>query len=129
MTKKQPARVSPLSRSQIFEIGKLLEDALEESGTQKGRFRYKDGWDDDKIAALVGCGKTQIAKCRNDLFGELERGANGVNINALAWDRLKTLEARVAELENRLKPQGNGAATTTGTPKEVLRDFQALRGR
>ena len=130
MTKKQPARVSPLSRSQIFEIGKHLEEHLEDSDTQKGRFRYKGDWDDEKLATLVGCGRTQIAKCRNDLFGELERGANGININALVWDRLKALEARVEELEKSTvkaaKPSNSVAA---GTPQQVLRDFQGLRAR
>ena len=130
MTKNNQARVSPLSRAQIFEIGKVLEEALEESGTQKGRYKYKDEWSDEKVATLVGCGKGQIAKCRNDLFGELERGANGININALAWDRIKALEARVAELEKstvKAPRPSNGTSTTTTAPREVLKDFQALR--
>ena len=132
MTKKQPARVSPLSRSQIFEIGKLLEEQLQESDTQKGRFRYKGDWDDDKMATLVGCGRAQIAKCRNDLFGELERGANGININALVWERIKALEARVQELEDKATKRPSGTVSVqTGSPGSVqtYKDFQSIRAR
>lgn len=93
-------------KKEMLSVGKAFEvlKAIEANGQKHGDlFAYNPGWDDHKIADLVGVGVHSVAYRRKEAFGELRRGVHRTE------DRFATLEIQaqsfrveVADLKKRM---------------------------
>lgn len=105
MSDKEINRLTPPQR---FAAMKLIEA----NGTREGDlYKYNIGWDDARVAALVGVDMKVIAHARKPVFGRLVRGENGEGSIASVKARLEQLEAanhdlalRVEALESIVRP-------------------------
>lgn len=94
-------------RADIFHIGKILEPQLLPDGDEDGekRVKYRDGWNDERVATVSGVALANVRKIRQDLFGQLRRGGAD-NLYKRLGDRIDVLERRLAELEEEItKPR------------------------
>lgn len=94
-------------KKEMLSVGKAFElmKAIDANGQKHGDlFAYNPGWDDHKIAELVGVGVHSVAYRRKEAFGELRRGGG-----SRSDDRFNTLEIQaqasrveVADLKKRM---------------------------
>lgn len=102
MTTEKRSRM--LTRKQIYAIGTELDRHCVPDPENKGFWKYRDGVSDDTLAEKYDANKQQIQAVRRELKGELKVGAhtnNGGPI-ALAFEKIKLLEARVTALEDQV---------------------------
>lgn len=92
---------SQLSRVQILNIGKFMESVINKASD--GYVAYVAGWDDLKVAHKFNCTEANIVRLRKDLFGKFLPGG-GPTPMAHVWERIATLEARIAAIEARERP-------------------------
>lgn len=111
LTKTDKRTYSPrvdLTRAQEFAHGKYLEENLILTPGEK-YIRYKDGLNDEKMAALVekaipGITAKHVARLRTSFFGNLPPGGSDAEAAPMArmWNAVNDLRARVEALENAL---------------------------
>ena len=80
-----------MTQKDRFQMQKLLDSVLEEHGEF---VRYKDGWNDGRVAQQCGCEAKIVRNTRARTFGNLFRQAPGPKIET----RVVALEAQVAQL-------------------------------
>lgn len=79
-----------MTQKDRFQVQKLLDSVLE----QNGEFvRYKDGWNDNRVANECGCESKIVRNTRARTFGNLFRQA------PKTADQIAELEEKVAELQ------------------------------
>lgn len=94
-------------RADVFHIGKIIEPQIIPDGEEDGekRVKYRDGWNDERVATVSGVALANVRKIRQDLFGQLRRGGAD-NLYKRLGDRIDALEHRLAELEEEItKPR------------------------
>lgn len=95
-----------MSRADVFQLGKLLENNTTPDGEENGiKFvKFNEGWDDQRIADICGIGISSVRTARQDMFGQIRKGGDSP-YHKFA-DRIAALESRVAELEDAItKPR------------------------
>lgn len=90
-----------LNRQQEYQIGRLLEAAVEPAGN--GKVRYKEGFNDDRITKdaqpIAPVTLVHVVRLRKQLFGELKQRPGGGNPMVVLHNRVTELLARVEALE------------------------------
>ena len=108
-----------LTRSEIFQLAKLIEvnlDTIAGENDGSSLVSYKEGWSDDRVAAVSQKPQHVVRKLRADMFGQLIKSPTR-NPSVRMAAQIAALEQRVAELEDAAKAPrlftgglGNGAA-------------------
>ena len=97
---ERPSRRT-LSRAEEFAIGKMIETVI--TKLADGTVQYAPTWDDSRVVRdsnIPGFNESHVARLRTDVFGRLNTTIPGGNPLAIAHERLKRLEMRVAALED-----------------------------
>jgi len=90
-----------LSRAEEYTLGKMIEPII--TKLADGTVQYVMGWDDARVVRdsnIPGLNESHVARLRTDVFGRLNTTIPGGNPLAIAHERLKRLESRVAALED-----------------------------
>lgn len=87
-------------RADVKHIGKIIEANILPDGEKDGQkyIKYKDGWDDERVATVSSVPLHTVRKIRQELFGQMRIG--GGNLFKLLSERMDALERRIAELED-----------------------------
>tara|TARA_R110002167_G_scaffold192887_2_gene395454 strand:- start:942 stop:1280 length:339 start_codon:yes stop_codon:yes gene_type:complete len=108
-----------LTQKERFSLQKLLEETLEEHGEF---VRFKDDWDDGKIAVKLAIATHTVKNTRQATFGKLWK-REGAPATAT---RIIALEAQVAQLQTQMAKLENtflidfGGTSTNGETKLCL---------
>lgn len=90
------------TRRQQFEIGKRLEQVCK--ATSGGFCEYEEGWDDARIASLVGCLPSSVRGLRKELIGKLR--APQLPNNPEMASRISALQEQMKTVDEALSVLG-----------------------
>ncbi len=112
--------VNRTPRADVYHIGKIIEANILPDGESHGQklVKYKDGWDDQRVATIAGVTLLAVRGIRQDLFGHLRKGGHPDNLYKQFGTRIEALERRVQELEDQItKP--SSVKTFSDLPKII----------
>lgn len=97
-------RTSPLTRHQMFQLAKEMEQVLHRDLTTTDKWAYDDGWSDLRFATNLQVHEQTVAKVRREYFGSLKRNVERVNGESLkaAYAKIDKLEADLLKLQVRV---------------------------
>lgn len=88
-----------LSFSKRVEVYERLKSICKKDG---GYAVYDPGWNDARVARLLGCSDSNIRSIREEMFGPLHRGSSSDEVIIELLARLDGLETTVSKLEGRI---------------------------
>lgn len=88
-----------LSFSKRVEVYERLKTICKKDG---GYAVYAPGWNDARVARLLGCSDSNIRSIREEMFGPLHRGSTSDEVIVEILARLDGLEAAVSKLDGRI---------------------------
>lgn len=113
-----------LSRSDLFHIGKVLEGCLSPDGERETDgtkyVKFKEGWDDERVATITGATVYNVQSSRRELFGQI-RNVGGTGPMKTHELRLDSVVARIEAIEKRLD-----ALEDAATKPRVVKSFSEL---
>jgi len=97
------------TRKQVIEINKQMEQVCKK--TSDGYCEYVDGWNDQRVAAAVGCLANSVAAFRKEVVGKLRPAQSDHALRIEEQQKIIADQAKQLEVQNRLLSQhGAGIA-------------------